>query len=52
MAQVIAALQQAGTIDGKPGNVFDPNGTITRAEMAKIMDVYTDIDRIPVHDVR
>lgn len=33
----VAAMQKAGIINGKPGNVFDPQGLSTRAEAAKMM---------------
>ena len=33
----IAAVQNAGIISGKPGNVFDPSGKLTRGQMAKIV---------------
>lgn len=33
----IAAVQNAGIMSGKEGNVFDPNGKLTRAQMAVII---------------
>ncbi|WP_342528321.1 S8 family serine peptidase [Chryseomicrobium sp. FSL W7-1435] len=33
----IAAVTKAGYFTGKPGNKFDPNGQLTRAEMARII---------------
>jgi hypothetical protein len=41
---MVSALQKAGILSGKPGGTFDPYGTITRAEMAKIIDLYTNIE--------
>ena len=36
-APSISILQQIGIIDGKPGNLFDPEGLGTRAQSAKMM---------------
>lgn len=33
----IAAVQNAGVMSGKEGNLFDPNGKLTRAQMAVIL---------------
>ncbi|MCU6710178.1 S-layer homology domain-containing protein [Paenibacillus sp. J5C_2022] len=33
----IKAMQENGILTGKPGNMFDPDGTATRAEVAKVM---------------
>ena len=33
----VAAMQMAGIISGKPGNVFDPKGNATRAEVAAML---------------
>jgi len=33
----VYTMQQADIISGKPGNIFDPNGSATRGEMAKVM---------------
>ena len=33
----VAAMQKAGIISGKPGNVFDPQGIATRAEVAAML---------------
>jgi len=33
----VTAMQKAGIINGKPGNVFDPSGTATRAEVAAML---------------
>ncbi|RAV06585.1 S-layer homology domain-containing protein [Paenibacillus sp. YN15] len=35
-ADSVTALRQAGVIDGKPGNIFDPQGMSTRAEVSSI----------------
>ena len=35
--EAVAAMQKAGIINGKPGNVFDPQGTATRAEVAAML---------------
>ena len=39
----ISALQQAGVISGFPDGRYRPNEPLTRAQAAKLMDVYTDI---------
>ena len=36
-ASAIERLQAAGILEGKPGNVFDPKGFVTRAEAAKVV---------------
>ncbi|MDQ6417849.1 endo-1,4-beta-xylanase [Paenibacillus sp. LHD-117] len=33
----VSELQQANIVSGKPGNLFDPRGTFTRAEAASIL---------------
>ena len=33
----VTAMQKAGIINGKPGNVFDPQGIATRAEVAAML---------------
>ncbi|SIR08291.1 S-layer homology domain-containing protein [Domibacillus enclensis] len=33
----VAKAVELGIISGKPGNVFDPNGNLTRAEMATVL---------------
>jgi hypothetical protein len=33
----VVAMQRAGVIGGKPGNLFDPNGTATRAEATAML---------------
>lgn len=33
----IAKAVELGIISGKPGNIFDPNGNLTRAEMATVL---------------
>jgi hypothetical protein len=40
----ILVLQQAGIIDGKPGGIFDPMGNVTRAEVAKMICLFEQID--------
>ena len=42
----IAAAQNAGIISGKEGGVFDPNGKLTRAQMAKIIAEAFDLTGI------
>jgi hypothetical protein len=39
----VQALYQAGVINGKPGNVFDPKGVATRAEMAAILRRFIEL---------
>lgn len=39
----VAALAGAGVIQGKPGNLFDPKGTATRAETAAILRRISEI---------
>ena len=34
----VAAIAKAGYITGRPGNEFDPKGTITRAELCVVLD--------------
>ena len=36
-AAAVTAMQKAGIISGKPGNVFDPQGIATRAEVAAML---------------
>jgi hypothetical protein len=36
-AEAVYAMQRAGIIGGKPGKLFDPNGTATRAEVAAML---------------
>jgi hypothetical protein len=36
-AAAIQQLQASGLIDGKPGNYFDPQGSVKRAEVAKVV---------------
>ncbi|MCM3761888.1 S-layer homology domain-containing protein [Alkalihalobacillus oceani] len=38
-AEAIQLLQEADILDGRPGNVFDPQGDVTRAEVAKVMQL-------------
>ena len=35
--EAVEAMQKAGIISGKPGNLFDPKGNATRAEVAAIL---------------
>ena len=35
----------AGMIGGKPGNILDPGGTATRAEVATILMRFCQLDR-------
>lgn len=35
--EAVAAAQRAGLINGKPGNIFDPRGTATRAEVCAVV---------------
>lgn len=39
-ADAVSAMQQAGIINGKPGNLFDPKGNATRAEAAKMISEF------------
>ena len=36
-ADAVSALYRASVINGKPSNLFDPNGTATRAEVATVL---------------
>ncbi len=38
-AEAVTVMQRAGIINGMGGNTFAPNGTATRAQAAKIMDM-------------
>jgi hypothetical protein len=40
--EAIRAIQGLGIINGKPGNVFDPRSTATRAEVAAIFKRYAE----------
>ena len=44
--EAVSVLSALDVIDGKDGNKFDPNGTVTRAEMAKMITVIAlgDVD--------
>ncbi|MBM6927579.1 S-layer homology domain-containing protein [Pseudoflavonifractor phocaeensis] len=44
----IFALQRTGIIDGYPDGSFGPNDGITRAQAAKILDLFTDIPGLEV----
>jgi hypothetical protein len=35
--EAVDALYRSGVISGKPGNLFDPKGTATRAEVAAML---------------
>jgi|GEM_PF-3045294 len=35
--EAVAAMQKAAIINGKPGNIFDPQGNATRAEVAAML---------------
>ena len=35
-AMAVAAVQEAGIVGGKPGNLYDPAGNASRAEVATI----------------
>lgn len=39
----VTAMQQAGIINGRPGNLFDPEGNASRAEAAKMISVLLDL---------
>jgi acetyl esterase/lipase len=45
-AEAVARLNMAMIINGKPGNVFDPNGNTTRAELATMLVRFAGILRI------
>ncbi|MEG2407100.1 MAG: S-layer homology domain-containing protein, partial [Clostridiales bacterium] len=38
--EAVSLMQQAGIIGGKPGNIFDPMGSATRAEAAKMISIF------------
>ncbi|MDR3310554.1 MAG: S-layer homology domain-containing protein, partial [Oscillospiraceae bacterium] len=38
--EALAWAVEAGIIEGKPGNIFDPKGSATRAEVAKVFERY------------
>ena len=40
--EAVAAMQRAGIINGKPGNIFDPNGIATRAEVAAMLHRFAE----------
>ncbi|QOY37102.1 S-layer homology domain-containing protein [Anaerobacillus isosaccharinicus] len=42
----IAMAVQLEIVSGKPGNIFDPKGTLTRGEMAKILAITYDLGGI------
>jgi hypothetical protein len=39
----VRIIQAAGIIGGRPGNIFDPQGTATRAEVATIFTSYINV---------
>lgn len=39
----VTAMQQAGIISGRPGNLFDPEGNATRGEAAKMISILLDL---------
>lgn len=39
----VKQLQMAGLIDGKDGNIFDPQGTATRAEIATVLRRFVEL---------
>jgi hypothetical protein len=42
-AEAVQSARQAGIMDGRPGNLFDPKGEATRAEAAAIIRRYTEL---------
>ena len=42
-AKEVKAMQQAGIMAGKGGNLFDPKGTATRAEVATVLRRFVEI---------
>ena len=42
-ADAVNAMQQAGVINGKDGNRFDPTGTATRAEVSAVLHRYVEL---------
>ncbi|MFV0484688.1 MAG: S-layer homology domain-containing protein [Candidatus Saccharimonadales bacterium] len=42
--KAIGALQQAGVISGFPDGTYRPNDSLTRAQAAKLFDIYTNIE--------
>ena len=43
-AQAVNAMQEAGIISGKPGNMFDPQGQATRAEVSSMLHRYIKLN--------
>ena len=41
-AAAVEAMQKAGIINGKPGNLFDPQGIATRAEVAAMLHRFVE----------
>lgn len=41
--KAVTALQKAGVISGFPDGTFGPEQTLTRCQMAKLIDLFTDI---------
>jgi len=50
--EAVAALSQLGVIEGKDGGVFDPAGTVTRAEAAKLMTLTQYGGVLPIMGVK
>jgi len=42
-AKAVSIVQRSGILNGKPGDIFDPKGSTTRAETAKIIKTLMDI---------
>lgn len=47
---IIAAVQNAGIMGGKEGNIFDPEGNLTRAQMAAILQNAYQLKGMPEKD--
>jgi hypothetical protein len=43
-AASVAKVAEKGIINGKPGNLFDPNANVTRAEFIKMVALAADMD--------
>lgn len=50
--EAVAALSQLGVIEGKDGGVFDPAGTVTRAEAAKLLTLTQYGGALPILGVK
>jgi len=42
-AAAVERLFKAGVINGKPGNIFDPSGSATRAELATMLKRFIEL---------